>query len=223
MLFRKIFPIIQIILLNTIVSFAQSKNTQSDSTNRALQEALQSHWQIIAKLYEEIDNPELAQMARDYANQIADTLNENNLINLLANHIHQYIESWVKQDVYTILSMTAPVFLLPLYTNGLTKNEQEDFFKEFFSTYPQVSQLIFEDIYIYETIEVLQFDQNKAMLTVQAQDSPPEVLQEWNYWSNFWNNTHHYFFQKMADNQWYLLAFDMEDYHSFVPIEIHAE
>ncbi|NIZ39908.1 tetratricopeptide repeat protein [Entomospira entomophila] len=179
----------------------------SDNTN-----ALIYHWLELARLYEQTGDTEMASMAYEQAKKlqkqpiIVKTLEEH-----LTTALFAYFSGWQQRDPQQILHVTAPLFLLPLYSNGLVKQEQVAFFSEFFATYPQLSQLSIEDFYDLNTIDVVQLDTTKSILSIRTHSSAPASIQEWQYWSNFWNNTHHYFFQKMADNKWYLLAFDMDE------------
>ncbi|NIZ47573.1 hypothetical protein PVA44_00015 [Entomospira nematocerorum] len=173
--------------------------------------ALIYHWLELARLYEQDCNEEMASMAYTQAQNLQNPSIIISLEELLSSALFSYFLGWTQRDPQQILDVTAPLFLLPLYSNGLVKHEQRAFFSEFFATYPQLNQLSIEDFYDLNTMDIVQLDASKSIVSLRAHPMPPASIQEWRYWSNFWNNTHHYFFQKMADNKWYLLAFDMDE------------
>jgi hypothetical protein len=232
-----------ILIIGLLSSFLPSlaANTSSQpssivaSDEKSYAQQLSQHWLELAKLYEASGFSQLASIATSHATALAalpmpepvltnpsvTSPEENATITLdvgLTELVLTYLNSWFVQDIESILAVTTPGLLLPSYANGLSKTEQAAFFLEFFGTYPELSTLELSDIYDLESIELTHFDASKAMLSMRSRTSAPQSLSDWNYWSSFWNNLHHYFFQKMADGKWYILAFDMDEYPSSYPM-----
>ncbi len=120
-----------------------------------------------------------------------------------------YIEGWLQEDVDKVLTSLTSSMNLPLYPRGLNPEEQRIFFTDFFASY-QLSSLDVSDLYDLSTLSIVQFGDDRALLTVTSAQQAPAELDDWAYWSNFWHSNHHLFFQRVGVNRWRLISFDME-------------
>jgi hypothetical protein len=120
-----------------------------------------------------------------------------------------YIKGWLTEDVDKVMASLTTSMTLPLYPKGLTIHEQRLFFTDFFASY-QLNTLDVTDLYDLSTLSIVQFGDDRALLTINSAKEAPQELADWAYWSNFWHSNHHLFFQRIGNDQWRLISFDME-------------
>lgn len=120
-----------------------------------------------------------------------------------------YLEGWLTEDIDKIMTSLTYTMNLPLYPKGLNSDEQRLFFTDFFASY-QLKSLEISDLYDLSTLSIVQFGDDRALLTVRSAKEAPKELDDWAYWSNFWNSNHHLFFQRIGVDRWRLISFDME-------------